>query len=244
MSSVAYTRYELKRTFRNRRLYFFSLGFPLLLYWLIAAPQRNIHNFNGTGLSFPLYYMVGLASFGTMMAMLTTGARIAGERQVGWTRQLRITPLTALSYFRAKVLTAYAMAGLSLGLLYVSGAALGVSLSAGRWFEMTGLIALGLLPLAALGIVIGHLVNTDSAGPATGGLVSLLAFLSGTWFPINSGVLHTIGQFLPSWWLVQASHIALNGGGWGTRGWVTVATWTVVLALAARWAYRRDTQRV
>jgi ABC-2 type transport system permease protein len=239
-----YTRYELKRTFRNRRLYFFSLGFPLILYWLIAAPQRNIHNLSGTGLSFPLYYMVGLASFGTMMAMLTTGARIAGERQVGWTRQLRITPLTARSYFRAKVLTAYAMAGLSLGLLYLSGAALGVSLSAGRWLAMTGLIAVGLLPLAALGIVIGHLVNTDSAGPATGGLVSLLAFLSGTWFPIQSGVLHTIGQFLPSWWLVQASHIALNGGGWSTRGWVTVATWAVLLAIAARWAYRRDTQRV
>ena len=163
MSSVAYTRYELKRTFRNRRLYFFSLGFPLILYWLIAGPQRDNHNFNGSGLSFPLYYMVGLAAFGTMMAMLTTGARIAGERQVGWTRQLRITPLSARAYFRAKVITAYAMCGLSLGLLYLSGAALGVSLSAGRWFEMTALIAIGLLPLAALGIVIGHLVNTDSA---------------------------------------------------------------------------------
>jgi ABC-2 type transport system permease protein len=244
MSSVAYTRYELKRTFRNRRLYFFSLGFPLILYWLIAGPQRNNHNFNGTGLSFPLYYMVGLAAFGTMMAMLTTGARIAGERQVGWTRQLRITPLSARAYFRAKVITAYAMCGLSLGLLYLSGAALGVSLSAGRWLEMTGLIAIGLLPLAALGIVIGHLVNTDSAGPATGGLVSLLAFLSGTWFPITSGFLHTVGQLLPSWWLVQASHVALNGGGWGARGWATVAIWTVLLAAAARWAYRRDTQRV
>ena len=58
--------------------------------------------------------MVGLAAFGTMMSMISTGARIAGERQAGWTRQLRISPLSARAYFRAKVLTAYAMALLSL----------------------------------------------------------------------------------------------------------------------------------
>ena len=51
-------------------------------------------NFDGTGISAPLYYMVGLASFGTMLAMISSGARIAGERQAGWTRQLRITPLS------------------------------------------------------------------------------------------------------------------------------------------------------
>ena len=106
MSGISYTRYELRRTFRNRRFFFFSLGFPLAFYWLLAAPQRNDHNFGGSGLSVPLYYMVGLAAFGTMVSMISTGARIAGERQVGWTRQLRISPLSVRAYFRAKVLTA------------------------------------------------------------------------------------------------------------------------------------------
>ncbi len=49
--------------------------------------------------------MVGLASFGTMSAMLSCGARIAAERAVGWNRQLRITPLSPRAYFRVKVLT-------------------------------------------------------------------------------------------------------------------------------------------
>ena len=62
--------------------------------------------------------------------MISTGARIAGERQAGWTRQLRITPLSSRAYFRAKVLTAYAMAGLDLASLYIAGAILGVSLPA------------------------------------------------------------------------------------------------------------------
>lgn len=244
MSRDGYTRYELRRTFRNRRFFVFSLGFPLIFYLLVAVPQRNNHNFASTGLSAPLFYMVGLAAFGAMVSMISTGARIAGERQAGWTRQLRISPLSARAYFSAKVLTGYGMALLSLLLLYGFGIALGVSLPAQRWLGVTGLILIGLLPFAALGILIGHLVTTDSVGPAIGGGVSILAFLGGTWFPITDGFLHTFGQFLPSWWLVQASHVALDGQGWGARGWITTAVWTAILSAAAVWAFRRDTDRV
>lgn len=244
MTGLVYLRYELRRTVRNRRFFVFSLGFPIALFFLIAGPNRGEHDFAGTGLSAPLYYMVGLASFGTMMAMVSTGARIAGERQAGWTRQLRVTPLSTRDYLRAKVLTAYAMAGLSVASLYVCGAILGVSIPAGKWFQMTVLIAIALLPFAALGIFLGHLLNVDAIGPATGGTVTVLAFVSGTWFPVKSGFLHAVGQFFPSYWLVQAAHVPTDGQPWGTRGWVDVLFWTALLAACAGYAFRRDTGRV
>jgi ABC-2 type transport system permease protein len=50
---------------------------------------------------------------------------------------------------------------------------------------MTGLILVGLLPFAALGVLLGHLLTPDTIGPAAGGLVSLLALVSGTWFPLD-----------------------------------------------------------
>ena len=103
--TTTYLRYEVLRTVRNRRFFFFSLGFPLILYFLIAGPNRNESDIGGSGLSAPLYFMVGLAAFGTMNAMLAAGARIAGERSVGWNRQLRITPLRPRAYFRTKVVT-------------------------------------------------------------------------------------------------------------------------------------------
>ena len=159
MNGLLYTRFELVRAFRNRRFFFFSLGFPLVLYFVIAAPQRNVSNLDGTGISAPLYYMVGLASFGTMFAMIGSGGRIAAERQAGWTRQLRITPLPVRSYFRAKMLTAYLMAITSLVLLYAAGISLGVSLTAGAWLEMTGLIIIALLPFGALAVLLGHLMT-------------------------------------------------------------------------------------
>ena len=189
--------------------------------------------------------MVGLAAFGTMSAMLSCGARIAAERAVGWNRQLRITPLPPRTYFRAKVLTGYMMAALSLLALYLAGTTLGVSLPAGEWLRMTGLILVALVPFAALGILLGHMLTPDSIGPALGGGVSLLAFLGGTWFPIpSSGFLHDLAQFLPSYWLVQASHVALGGHPWPARAWIVVAAWTVLLSVLAARAYRRDTGRV
>jgi ABC-2 type transport system permease protein len=239
-----YLLFELRRTFRNRRFFFFSLGFPLVLYFLIAGPNRDETNLGHTGLSAPLYFMVGLAAFGTMNAMLAAGARISGERAVGWNRQLRITPLTTRTYFRAKVATGYVMAALTLAALYAAGAILGVSMTGNEWLRMTGLILVGLLPFAALGIVFGHLLTPDSIGPVMGGTTALLALLGGTWFPLSGAVMTHVGEALPSYWLVQAGHVGLGGSGWTRTGWLVMIVWTVGAAVTARWAYRRDTQRV
>jgi ABC-2 type transport system permease protein len=244
MKGVAYTRFELLRTLRNVRLLVFALGFPMIVYFAIAAPNRDADDFGGSGISLPLYYMVGLVGFGTMMSLISTGARIATERTDGWTRQLRVTPLSGPAYLRAKVITGYAMALLTMALLYGSGLLLGVSLPVERWLAMTGLILVGLVPFAALGILVGHLLTADTIGPAAGGLVSVLALVSGTWFPLGAGVVRDIAEFLPSYWLVQASHVSLGGGGWSAMGWIVVGAWSVVLIVLARAAYRRDTERV
>ena len=81
MNRAAYIRFELLRTVRNRRFFVLALGFPIVLYFLIAVPNRNEDNLGGSGLSAPLYYMVGLAAFGAMNAMLSVGGRIATERE-------------------------------------------------------------------------------------------------------------------------------------------------------------------
>jgi ABC-2 type transport system permease protein len=245
VSTRTYTRYELLRTFRNKRFFIFSLAFPLVLYFVIAGPNRNVQDFANSGIPAPLYYMVGLTAFGAMTAVLATGGRIATERAAGWNRQLRLTPLTPRSYFRTKVLTGYMMALTTIVLLYAAGISLGVRLGAGEWVRMTAYILVGLLPFAALGILAGHLLTPDSIGPAMGGATALFAFLGGTWFPITGGgIYRQIAEGLPSYWLVQASHVGLGGHGWGTKGWLVIGIWTGVAAALAAQAYRRDTRRV
>jgi ABC-2 type transport system permease protein len=241
--TVGYARYELLRTFRNNRLYIFSFAFPLVLYYAIAGPNRHEHDIGGTGVGASLYFMVGLAAFGGMTAVLGSGARIAAERAVGWNRQLRLTPLSTRTYFRVKVLTAYAMALVTLALLFVAGLTMGVHLRAGNWLQMTLLMLVGLAPFAAIGILLGHLLTAESIGPAIGGVTAVFALLGGVWFPVSHGAMHEIAEALPSYWLVQAGHVGLGGSGWGATGWLIVAAWTIGAAGAARRAYARDTQR-
>jgi ABC-2 type transport system permease protein len=143
------------------------------------------------------------------------------------------------------VATAYLAALATIACLYTGGAILGVSIPAGRWIEMTLLILVGLVPFIALGILYGHLLTTDSIGPAMGGTTAVLSLLGGVWFPIGGdGVLHDVAQALPSYWLVAAGRIGIGAEGWGPTGWAVMAAWTVALTMLARRAYRRDTQRV
>jgi ABC-2 type transport system permease protein len=241
MTTATYTRYELLRAFRNVRFFVLALAFPLVMFLLIAGPNRHEQL---DGISFPVYYMTGMISWGAMAAVIASGARIAVERSVQWHRQLRVTPLPVRTYFRAKLESGYAMAMLTIIVLYVAGISLGVRLPVSGWLTMTVLILIGLIPFAVLGILIGHLLTADSIGPAIGGLTALFALLGGAWGPVlGEGALRTISKGLPSYWLVQAGKSAVTGEGWPLVAWIVVAVWTLVLSVLAVRVYQRDTAR-
>ena len=216
---VVYARYELLRLWRNKRFFIFSLGFPLVLFLVIGGSNKgtSIDLPGGVKIDFLLYYMVGMAGYGAMIAAISGGARIAAERSVGWNRQLRLTPLSPRAYLRTKVLTAYLMSVLSIVLLFAAGIAYGVRISPfDRWLAMTGLMLVALAPFIALGVLVGHLLPIDSIGPALGGGSAFFGFLGGQWFPLpNSGFLHYLGEGIPSYWLTQASRIGIGGTAWG-----------------------------
>jgi ABC-2 type transport system permease protein len=52
-----------------------------------------------------------------------------------------------------------------------------------------------------------------------------------------------LAEALPSYWLVQASHVALGGQGWTGTGWLVVSAWAAAMAAVAARAYSRDTAR-
>lgn len=243
MSSAIYLRFEVLRSFRSWRFFLLSLAIPLVLYLTVAGSQRHVI-FDGA--SFPVYFMTAMATLGTMAAVISSGARIAAERSIGWTRQMRITPLTTTAYFTTKVVCGYVLALLTIALLCFSGAALGVRLSVGGWMTVIGLLLVGLIPFAVLGILLGHLLTPDSLGPAVGGTTSLFALLGGVYgFELaKSGPLFDFVRLLPSYWLVQAGKAAVGGGAWPAEGWIVIIMWTVILTPIAVLVHRRDTSRV
>lgn len=244
---LTHVGYELLRTVRNRRLALLSLGFPLVLLLVVGGANRDVEDFLGSGISFALYYLAGMISWGAMTAVIGGGARIAPERQLGWVRQLRLTPLRPATYLTAKVVSGYLLALLTMVVLTAAAVlALGARMPAGGWARMYLLVLVGLVPFATLGVWIGHAVSPDSIGPAVGGLTALFALLGGAWGPItgDAGVLHTLTEWLPSYWLVQAGRSAYTGQWWPAQGWLVVAMWTAAGTLLAVRAYRRDGERV
>src|SRR5436309_3007952 len=143
MIPSVYVRSELLRNFRNWRFVSFSLAYPVVLDLAVAGSQKH-HVFDG--IAFPLYFMAGMATVGAMVAVISSGARIAADRSAGWTRQLRITPLRTGAYFSAKVLCGFTMALLTIAAVGLAATALGVRMSLGEWLTVVGLLLVGLIP--------------------------------------------------------------------------------------------------
>jgi len=242
MTSTIYLRYEVLRNFRNWRFLLLSLVFPLVLYLSVASANRHA---TINGIAFTVYFMAAMATLGTMASVVSSAAVIAADRSTGWTRQMRITPLTVGTYFSARVLNGYLRAVLTIVLAGLAGTALGVRLSATEWVTVVGLLLVGLIPFAVLGILLGHLLNADSSAVAMGGIVTLFALLGGVYgFQIaKSGPMFQVIKAIPSYWLVQAAKAAIGHGGWPAEGWIVIAVWTVLLAALAVLVYQRDTHR-
>jgi ABC-2 type transport system permease protein len=231
----------LLRALRNRRLLFLTLALPLVVYFAVASANRQAHT---DGIPFPLYFMTGMAAYGALYAVMSPGASIASDRAKGWARQLRTTPLPVRTDLVARVLTSYLVAVVTLAVVYLAGAVLGVSLGTTQWLEMTGLLLVGLAPFVVMGFILGYLVPVDAMAPAFGGVVVCFALFGGAWGQFfGHGAMLTAVKLLPSFWAVQAGKAALSGGNWPAEGWVVVALWTAALVPVAAFAFRRAAAR-
>ncbi|WP_375480708.1 ABC transporter permease [uncultured Jatrophihabitans sp.] len=242
--NATYLRYEMLRLFRNRQSFVVSLIVPLVVFLTVGIPNRTEKIVGDVTVG--RYYLAGMMALGTMAAIFAGGARIALERQNGWNRQLRLTPLPAGAYIRTKLATSYLLAFLVMVLLTIAALAIGVSLPAAQWAEAIGLALVALIPFAAFGIALGHLIRPDALSPVIGIGVSFFAILGGAYFPIGGthGFMHDFVRLLPSFWLAQAGKNGIGGESWTTEAWIVVAAWSAALGALAAWAYRRDTRRV
>ncbi|MDO5663078.1 MAG: hypothetical protein Q4G40_10310, partial [Brachybacterium sp.] len=92
-----------------------------------------------------------------------------------------------------------------------------------------------MLPMALLGLVIGLALRPSAVQPvATIGMM-LLAVAGGLWFPVDMfpGWLQDLSALLPTHWMGVLGQWVITGEGAVGRGVITLAIWSVVLAVAA-----------
>jgi len=240
--NIRFLTLESKRVYRSTRFTIFTLIFPVVFFVVVAHQYKGeLHGVTGRE-----YLMTAMAVFGGMGATINAGARIAIERQIGWNRVLRLTPLTSRQYLRAKLVTALVVALPSILLVFGAGALFeGIHLSAAQWVHMVSNFLIALIPFAVLGVALGYVATGDSAQAMSGAVLMLMSLFGGVWIPVESmpRVLADFAQWLPPYWLGVAARAPISDQQVGAAGAAVLAAWAAALALFAASRYRRDAAR-
>jgi ABC-2 type transport system permease protein len=236
---AGFLRFEIMRSLRNVRFIVFIAGFPVLLY-LIYAKQHG----TSEGLTVAALLMVSMAVWSGMgSAMFATGPQLARERQSGWMRQLRVSPISAPRWFGAKLVQGLLLIVPGFVLLTALGFGYGhVHLAAARVGVLAAVLMLGLIPFCVLGLVIGLVFDGQTAQVAQMLTLILLAFLGGIFIPWSQlpHVMQNIGQALPSYHLVQLGWNAAAGRALRVTDILVLGAWAAGLGAIAIWRWRQE----
>ena len=123
-------RLEMTRVLRNRRTLFFILVFPSIFFFIYGISNKQVKQAPGSVLA---YIMISMAVYGAMVGTTSGGASVALERSLGWSRQLRLTPLRPAAYIFMKVFVSMVLGLLAVCSTFVIGALNGVHMTGETW---------------------------------------------------------------------------------------------------------------
>jgi ABC-2 type transport system permease protein len=235
---------ELKRMLRNRRTIFFTLVFPAGLFFAFGGTQ-GWNDDAGNG-NVAAYIMVSMALYGAALTAASAGAMVALERAMGWSRQLRLTPLSPVSYIVVKAIVALVMGAVAVTVVNVSGIVQGKpDMPVDTWIECAVLAVLCTLVFAALGVFVGYLVPGENVMQVLGPGLALMAFLGGLFIPLSqyAGWVRDIAYWSPMYGVAEIARAPLTH----ELPWyavVNAVAWLAIFVLGAAWRMSKDTARV
>ena len=233
---------EIRRLLRNRRTVILTVVFPVVFFLLFRSGRRVQHL---GGADFAATTMIGIAVYGAMMAATSGGAMVSIERSLGWSRQLRLTPLRPSAYVAIKLITAMCLGLASVVVVYIAGSFDGVTMAPSTWV-LSGLLAwLGAFVFASLGLFAGYLLPSENVMQIIGPILAGFAFLGGLFVPTNllPSAIQDVAPYTPTYGVAAIARFPLEGGSFDLTWVLNVVLWTAAFAIGASLLFRRDTQR-
>lgn len=236
---------ELKRILRNRRAVIFTLVMPVLLYLIIGTNSQYTSDTEGSG-NVSAYILISMAVYGAVLASTSGGAMVATERALGWSRQLRLTPLSPVAYIVTKSIVALGFGALSVAAVNVAGALNGkADMPLHVWVTAAVIAWIGSIVFGAFGLFMGYLLPSENVMQILGPVLAGLAAVGGLWFPISSGsTLGHISACTPIYGLAQLARWPLYGGAPHAVWVVNLVVWLAIFVAGAAWRMSKDTARV
>ena len=236
---------ELKRMLRNRRTIIFTLVFPAALFFSFGGSQ-GWNDDAGHG-NVAAYIMVSMALYGAALTAASAGAMVAMERAMGWSRQLRLTPLSPVVYISMKALVGARHGCRRRGRRerrrHLPGQARHARRASGSPVPCSAILCT--LVFAALGVFVGYLVPGENAMQILGPGLALMSFLGNVFIPIDdhTSLIWHIAQWTPMFGVAEITRAPLTG----ELPWYAVVNavgWLAVFVLGAAWRMSKDTARV
>ncbi|WP_229051244.1 ABC transporter permease [Aeromicrobium sp. Leaf350] len=238
-------RLELRRLLRNRRAVVFTLVVPSLFFLLFGTDQQYRTEQAGHG-NVTAWIMVSMAVYGAMIATTSGGAMVATERAVGWSRQLRLTPLHPVAYVLVKAVVAMAMGAVAIVVVFVVGHLVGAELSTGRLVACGVLAWVCSLVFAAFGLFMGYLLPSENVMQVLGPALAVLSLAGGLFVPLSefSDTFADVARLTPAYGVGELARAPFGDGGDLLLATLNVVAWAAVFVVGAAWRMSRDTARV
>ena len=210
----------------------FSLGFPLVLLFLLSMIQKNI--------PVPLFEIAhltpGIGVFGLSFMTLFSATLIAKDRESALLQRLYTTPLRAADFIFGYTLPLIPMAVAQSAVCYLAALLLGLAPTVHIFAAIFFTVPISLLYIA-LGLLCGSVLSDKQVGGVCGGLMTnLSAWLSGIWFDLElvGGVFQKVANCLPFVHAVELERVALLGdyGGIFPHIWYVLGYGIALLTLA------------
>ena len=229
---------ELLRVLRNRRYLVFTLILPVILYSVMVGAYGKVNTLDGV--SVKEYFMVAMATLGTVSASMTSNAsRIALERKSGWARQLRLTALPGYGYVVAKIASTAASTLPAILVVFALAYGQGVRLSASEWFLLGLTLWAGGFVFAALGVALGYSAAPDSIQPIIMIVYTVMLILGGTYGQIG-GSFGSFAKWTPMALYNQFGRVAQSGSSIGAGPMLAVLGYALAFIGLAAFLYQRD----
>jgi ABC-2 type transport system permease protein len=237
---------EIRRLLRNRRTVIITLAFPVIFFLLFGLNKSYASIPAGHG-NTSAEVMVSLELYGAVAATMFGGAMVSIERAQGWSRQLRLTPLSPAAYIAMKVLTALVLGAASVVAVNIVGILTHKASMPGYLWIVTALcVWIGSLLFAAFGLFMGYLLPTENVMQLMSLVLTVLSFLGGLFIPLSQlpQTVQDIAKWTPLYGLNQLVHAPMLGTGVDWTWPVNVVAWLLLFVAGAVWRFRKDTARV
>jgi ABC-type multidrug transport system permease subunit len=200
------TRTRILLAMRNKMFFFFSVVFPLGMFFLYAGifakgdPQKVS------------YFLGPVIAFNVMGSFWGLSAALVMFREQGILRRFHVTPVTATDMLASSLLANFVLTLPTISVeLFLARFIFHVP-SLGNLFSLAVLVTVGTVSFGSLGLVVASVTNTMQETQVLNQLIWLpLIFLSGATFPLAylpNSIQH-FGLFLPATYLVTALQSAL-----------------------------------